>query len=763
LLDTLAGWNWEWLLGGNWLVRIGMLALVIGVGFFLKLAFDNDWIGPTGQVALGLVGGVAFLGAGEYWQRKYPIWAQPVTGGGIAILYLSIFAAFSVYELITPLPALGLFFLVTATAAGLALRYEAVAIAVLGIIGGFITPVMLQERLPDARLLLAYVLVLDLGVLALATFRNWRWFTLLGLLGSLGLFGFGWVELHPSLLLAQVGITCIFLIFIGATTLFHVLWRRAAQAPDFSLMVLNAVAYYGISYGLLFEAYRDWFGGFTLLLAVLYGLLAYAVLQRSREQVYLSFFSLGVALVFLTIAVPVQLGGPWISVAWAVEGTVLVWLSFVLKMPQLRRFALPVFLIFAGWLLLRDTPAAFFAGLTPFWNDLTPAYAVAIAAVYLTAYLLHRQRADLEPWEGPLFSAFLAAGNLFLAVAAPVQVRGPWVSVAWAVEGTVLVWLSFVLKTPQIRHFALPVFLVFAGWLLLHDTPTAFLAANLTPLWNVYALAYGVAIAATWLTAYLLHQRQAELEPWEDFLFSAFLGAGTLFLTLAVPIQVDGAWIAVAWAVEAAALVGLSFVLNLYQLRLFSLGVFAVLLVRLLALDTFTVDLDTFSPVLNLRFLAFGAGIAALYLSAYFAWHWRDRQVNNGQDWERLLLPACLVAANGLTLWLLSFEIIALVDSPRLAVSDRNAGNVKSLSLSVLWAVYAAAAIVLGVARRWRWVRLGGLALLAIPVAKLFLLDMWDLELGYRVAAFIILGAIMVAGGFLYQRNREAFREFLLQ
>ena len=65
------------------------------MGFFLKLAFDNDWIGQTGRVALGIAGGLAFLGAGEYWQRRYPIWSQPLTGGGIAVLYLSIFAAFS--------------------------------------------------------------------------------------------------------------------------------------------------------------------------------------------------------------------------------------------------------------------------------------------------------------------------------------------------------------------------------------------------------------------------------------------------------------------------------------------------------------------------------------------------------------------------------------------------------------------------------------------------------------------------------------------
>jgi uncharacterized membrane protein len=65
LSEKVEGWSWEWLLGGNWLARIGVVALVIGAGFFLKLAFDNDWIGETGRLALGIAGGLAFLGAGN--------------------------------------------------------------------------------------------------------------------------------------------------------------------------------------------------------------------------------------------------------------------------------------------------------------------------------------------------------------------------------------------------------------------------------------------------------------------------------------------------------------------------------------------------------------------------------------------------------------------------------------------------------------------------------------------------------------------------
>ena len=424
IFDTMAGWNWEWLVGGNWLARVGIVALIIGVGFFLKLAFDNDWIGETGRVALGIVGGVTLLGAGEFWQRKYPIWAQPLTGGGIALLFLSIFAAFSLYDLINNVTAFGLFFLITLAAAGLALKNESMSIAILGIVGGFITPILLRDKLPDSRLLISYVLVLDLGVLGLATFRNWRWFTLLALAGSLGLYWFWYHELDPSLLLSQLGITFIFVIFMGATTLFHILWRRASGPADQALMVLNAAAYFAVSYGLLFDEIRPWMGGFTLLLSVVYGLLAYAVLGRSREQVYLGFFALGIAAVFLTIAVPVQLGGPWISVAWAVEGAVMIYLSFTLRMPQLRLIGLGVFASFAAYLLFIDTPDALGSDFTPFFNVFLVAYALVVSITYLLAYLFYRERENLQPWEKYLFPAFLVAGNLFLTITVPIQAVG---------------------------------------------------------------------------------------------------------------------------------------------------------------------------------------------------------------------------------------------------------------------------------------------------------------------------------------------------
>ncbi len=646
---VFADWNWEWLLGGNWLARIGIVAIIFGVAFFISLAIDRGWLGEAERVILGVVAGLVFLGAGEYFRRRYSVWAQTVTGGGIAILYLSVYGAFALYGLISTELAFGAFALITLAGALLSLRHEAVGVAVLSIFGGFATPLLLRDQLPDQRLLLAYVLVLDVGVLALAGFRNWRWFTLLGWAGSLILFAFWQQELEPSTELAQVGITAIFLVFAGATIAFHIVRQQAAGIADLALVTLNAAGYYGISYWLMNDPYRDWMGGFTAAVAAFYVLLAAACRMRGPEQLNLTLFSAGLAVVFAVIAVPVQLGGPWISVAWGIEALVLVGMSFPLRMRELRWAGYTMFVVSGGWLLAADTPGALAEDLTPFYNEYTISYAAAIVLPILGAYLLHLRRGHLEPGEEAVIP--------FMALRAAI------------------------------------------------------------------------------------------------------------FVAAIIPVQVDGAWIAVAWAVESVLALLLSVRLRMVELRWFAYGLLAAMLVRLLWLDTISVDSETFRPVLNWRFLAFAAGIAVLYASGWLSHRsLEETDPSPVALWEnRAALPALLAFANFATLWLLSAEILASADSALFDLSRDASENVASLGLSLLWAVYAAVLISLGVIRRWRWVRLAGLALLAVPVVKLFAYDSQTLEQEYRVIAFIALGLILLAGGLLYQRYSRVVRGFLFE
>ena len=652
-VSALTDRNWEWLLGGNWLARIGIVALIFGVSFFISLASDRGWLNETGRVLLGVAGGLVLIAVGEYFRNRYGVWAQTVSGGGIAVLYLSVYGAFALYTLISTELAFGAFAIITLAGALLSLRHEAVGVAVLAIFGGFATPLLLQDQLPDQRWLLLYVLVLDVGVLALAGFRNWRWFTLLAWAGSLILFGFWQLELDPSTALAQVGITAIFLVFVAATVAFHLVRKQAVGVADLALVTLNAASYYGISYALMNERYDDWMGGFTALVAVFYVALGAACRLRGPEQLNLTLFSAGIAVVFAVLAVPIQFGGPWISLAWGVEGLVLLVLSFPLRMRELRWAGYAMFVVNALWLLTRDTPDALNEDFTPFLNQYMISYAASIALPVLAGWYLHLRRADLDPGE----------------------------------------------------ERAIPLFAIRAA----------------------------------------------------------------IFAAAVIPVQVDGVWIPIAWTVEALLALALAIRLGMVELRWFGYGLLAAMLLRLLWIDTFDVDPSTFRPVINLRFLAFAVGIAALYLSGWMAFRYREEEPSPriSEQAARLeaqaALPTLLALANLLTLWLLSWEVVASADSDLFALSRDAGENVASLGLSLLWAVYAAVLLVLGVARRLRWVRVAGLALLALPVVKLFAYDSQTLEQEYRVIAFIALGLLLLAGGLLYQRYSRAVRGFLFE
>ena len=206
-LPSMPAVDWERVLGRNWLAIIGAVTLALGIGFFLKLSFDNNWIGDTGRILLGLGVGATLLGLGEYTKRRAPIWSQAVTAGGAATIYMSIYASYVLYELIRPDAAFYALGGVVWLAGILAVRYDSRVIGFLGIIGAFIAPLLLGPELPDVRLVLPYIAVVDLGILGVASVRNWRWFTISGWIGSYGLFAAGYAQ-YPETdpLLFQAGL-----------------------------------------------------------------------------------------------------------------------------------------------------------------------------------------------------------------------------------------------------------------------------------------------------------------------------------------------------------------------------------------------------------------------------------------------------------------------------------------------------------------------------------------------------------------------------
>ena len=657
--------DWEQTLGRNWFAIVGALAVVLGIGFFLKLAFDNNWINDTGRVILGVAVGLALLGGGEYAQRRVPRWAQPVTAGGAAILYLSIYAAFGLYELIPPDAAFALLAVVVAVASLLALRYESIVIGLLGVIGAFISPVLLGPELSDLRLLGLYILLVDLGVLGISTFRNWRWFTLVGWVGSYGLFASG-LEYYPSFdpVLTQIVLTGVFLTFAAATPLFHIIWRRMPGPADLSLMSLNATGYFALTFLILWDGYSEWFGLIAFSLSAFYGLIALLALRRSGTSARVSVFSLGIAAVFLTIGFPLQLDGYSVAIAWAAQGAMFVWMGFYLVRWQTRMVGLAILALAVAHLLLFDIWVDL-DGFIPVlnWRFLTAA--IVVAAFYTVGFFYWRGR-DAE-------------GRL---------------------EG---------------EKFALPILLGIANLITLG-------------LFSLEIIDY------------------FDSRPYADFYLRSQDNLKFLSLT-------------VLWAVYGSAVASVGLVRDYPMARWAGLGLLSVAALKLLGFDAFNVDLDplSFIPVLNIRFLAFAIVLALVSALAFWFGRVRGRLAQE----EAYVFQNLVIAANMVALWTLSQEVIHFFDSLGVKNDDTYI-NSTHLTLTVLWAVYAMGTIGAGIAARSRLIRLSGIGLLVIPVAKLFVFDVFLLDMEYRVAAFLTLGVLLLAMGLVYQRYSRAVRGFVL-
>ena len=662
--------DWEQVLGRNWFAIIGGIAVVLGIGFFLKLAFDNNWINDIGRIALGVVVGIGFLGVGEYAQRKVPRWAQAVTASGTAILYLTIYAAFGLYQLISPTAAFLLLAVVVTVAVLLALRYESLVIALLGLVGAFISPVLLGPDLPDERLALVYILIVDVGILAISTFRNWRWLTLVGLAGSYGIFAYWMIEVSDfNPVFAQIALTGIFLTFAAATPLFHILWRRMPGATDLSLMSLNAIAYFALTTAILWDDYKGWFGLIAFSLTALYGLIALAAFKRSGAPARIAVFALGIAAVFLTMAFPLQFSGYSVAVAWAAQGVVMVWMSFYLGRWQTRAFGVVVLALAICHLLLFDIWVDAEA-YTPILNGRFATIVVAIAAFYATGVIYRRNRNS----------------------------DGQFKIERWAV-------------------------------------PTMLGIANL-------------------LTLALLSLEIVNFQESDRLSWTGVFGLGrTLDFESGTHLMLTLLWAGYGTAVVAAGM------LRRYEpARWGGLAVLGVAVWKLLTYDTF-LDFDpiTFTPLLNLRFLTLALVLGLLSVLAY---RFRRDESVLIMEREAFVFPALLIAANVVALCMLSQEVIYYFDS----LEERRGGDYFSamhLSLTVLWAVYSMGAISAGIASQSSRVRLAGMGLLAIPVAKLFVYDVFLLDLAYRVAAFITLGCMLLGMGLVYQRYGGAVRGFL--
>ena len=369
-------------IGKLWLNRIGIVAILTGVSYFIKYAFDNGWIGPAGRVALGLLAGIALIFWSERFRsRGHAPFSYSLKAVGIGTLYLSLWGAFQIYHLIPPAAAFVAMIIVSAATVILALTQDAEILAAFALVGGFSTPVLLSTGQNHEIVLFSYVALLDLTTLAVVRMKPWRRLLVGSFTGTAILFG-GWFFAYYGRgeRLVTTLFTLIFAAIFAAIPLLTPLtrsrWHAGFSVTLTFLPLVNAAAVF-LGLNAMYE--NDMLTWFSLALAAAYLMLSSQFKRRvgSEPEVVktINLLHVAIAVAFITIAIPLKLNSHWITLGWLVESAVLLYISVRTNTNFLRYFAAVTLALGILRLLVWDN----FQVTTLIFNARFATYLVAIA------------------------------------------------------------------------------------------------------------------------------------------------------------------------------------------------------------------------------------------------------------------------------------------------------------------------------------------------------------------------------------------------
>lgn len=753
----------RWLTTGNMPVKVGVIISFFGVAFLLKYAVEAQVLQiPISVRYLGVAAFAAVLLALGWRMRDgNRVYALSLQGGGIGVLYLTVFAAFRLHDLLPPILAFALLVLVTVAAGYLAVVQESRAFAILGTSGGFLAPLLVSTGSGDHVALFGYYLLLNSAVLGIAWYRPWRELNIIGFVFTFGVGTLWGYQFYTPELFASTEpfLVAYFLFYTAIAVLF-----AFRQKPELRGYV-DGTLLFGtptIAFALQSQLVNDTEYGLSISAAVVaafYTLMA-LWLRRRREQNFdlltQSFIALAVA--FGTVAIPLALDDRWTALAWAMEGSALVWIG-VRQGSNLGKVSGAV-LAFAGGLAFLNYGWTNDLGIPVLNGNLLGGVIIALSGLYSSRMLLDDDRG--HDWQKFAAIALLGWGVLWWFGAGTMEVldRAPQDNE-----------LHLLLLFYAASFAAMAVIAQRYQWVALMRTTQAFLPTLLFMAFaylsshdhffvGLWSLSWIAAIAAH---IWILYARKSERGGAERIMH----GGGALFLAaiLAYELywQIDKVVANDVWSFTAGlavlSLAAFAYVIEKARsmwpcsenAEVYHQAATGLIAAFLLLLTVACIDGPgnpsplPYMPILNPFDILTVIGLAV----AWFV----SQATPADSTWRGAARSRALFSVlGGIAFVLATFAVIRAVHHFAGIPWDQrelmSSVGVQS-TLSIYWALLGLGGMVLGTRRASRGVWMVGAALMVVVVAKLFVVDLGSTGTVARIVSFLGVGVTLLVVGYL--------------
>ena len=773
--------------GGNMFVRIGIIILFFGVSFLLKYVSDRGFF-PIEYRLIGVViGAMCLLGLGWRLRHKNETYALLLQGAGIGVLYLDIFAAYNLYQLIPPIAAFVLLFVVSMFSAALAVLQDSKSLAVLGFSGGFLAPILASSGSDNHVGLFSYYALLNIAIVVIAWFKAWRELNLLGfaftfIIGTI----WGVLRYNSDKFSTTEPFLIIFFLFYVLIAVLYALRQplKLRGYVDGTLLFGVPLAASGLQYYLV----KDYEYGVSIssfVMGAFYMVLAWFIWQRKGQGLKLlseAFLALGV--IFASMAIPFALAPTQTAAAWALEGAGFIWLGSRQNRLSVRSFGVLLQLAAGAIFLSRyefiKESQAFING------EFISSVMLAVAGIF-SARLLIKSFDGKKHWENYLSPVLLVWGLTWLIGDFTLQLvehfpeRLLVSSMLIFIAGLSLLLAILAIRTkPLWKHafiaaFTLFILVLFVGFvqaLIAAFSSTLAYHPSMSYGWFAWPFVFGV----YYYLLHLLHKN--ELFPrFQTFFHTVLLLFAVLLLTiegehwLSNTFKLQSAWIGIWLAVPATITLWKIIKAKFWPFSRFqksltkysgSILALALGFWSFIALtDKGTSDPLPWIPLLN----PLDVMLMIVFITLFKWWQSFDSfGVKNEDQSETSLIGGSLLKNRKVFnkrllvmgfvalafLWL-NFNLFRIAHHWFGVSWDEGAmygSNLVQTAVSILWALSGVILTLYASHKNKRLLWMIGAVLLGLVVLKLFVIDLSALGSLGRIVSFLVVGALFMSIGY---------------